>query len=146
MYDVHIVLENIKRACKNKKIPVGVMLGELNLNKNTLSSMNSRGSWPSVESLARMADYLEISLDELLGRPGAVPVPVVRENIIKNSPGAVAGNNNDVSLGVPAAIAAPVAAAAEAVGLEAEMLEIFRGLSFQSKIAVMSFIQNEASK
>ncbi|MGI6014596.1 MAG: helix-turn-helix domain-containing protein [Oscillospiraceae bacterium] len=43
------------------------MLRDLQLNKNTLSSMY-KGSMLKADSLARIADYLDCSVDYLLGR------------------------------------------------------------------------------
>lgn len=44
------------------------MLTACELSKNTLSSMISGGSTPKSENLARIADYLDCSVDYLLGR------------------------------------------------------------------------------
>lgn len=38
------------------------------MNKNLLSSMTTRLSWPQANNLARIADYLDCSVDYLLGR------------------------------------------------------------------------------
>lgn len=58
----------IKYVAKERKVVVKAMLDDLNLNKNTLSSMTSRGSWLQADSLAKIADYLDCSVDYLLGR------------------------------------------------------------------------------
>ena len=44
------------------------MVENCNLSKNTLSSMLSGGSTPKSENLAKIADYLDCSVDYLLGR------------------------------------------------------------------------------
>lgn len=62
----------IKEVAKERGAATGEMLAELGLNKNTLSSMTSRGSWLQADSLGRIADYLNCSTDYLLGRT-AVP-------------------------------------------------------------------------
>lgn len=68
MYDVNKTVLNIKKAAKEKNISTTVMLENLGLNKNTLSSMSGRGSWVKSDTLAKIADYLEVSVDYLLGR------------------------------------------------------------------------------
>lgn len=47
---------------------ISVMLTELGLNKNLISTMQARGSMPKADNLAKIADYLEVSVDYLLGR------------------------------------------------------------------------------
>ena len=58
----------IKHLAKSKGISITKMLLECGLNKNTLSTMTSRGSWIQANSLAQIADYLDCSVDYLLGR------------------------------------------------------------------------------
>ena len=58
----------IKSTAKGKKISVGQMLRECGLSVNTLSSMQSGGYFPRLEAIAKIADYLECSVDYLLGR------------------------------------------------------------------------------
>lgn len=57
-----------KKSCKNKNILIKDMLDECGLSKNALSSMLSRGSWLQANNLAKIADYLDCSVDYLLGR------------------------------------------------------------------------------
>ena len=44
------------------------MLKDCELNKNIISTMLSRGSMPKADNLAKIADYLDCSVDYLLGR------------------------------------------------------------------------------
>ena len=57
MYESAIVAENIKKVAKSTGIQLKDMLHELQLNKNTLSTMY-KGSMLKADSLARIADYL----------------------------------------------------------------------------------------
>ena len=68
MYNSQEVANVIKSLAKSKKIAIGTMLSECNLSKNTLSSMQSGGYLPRVETLIKIADYLNCSVDYLLGR------------------------------------------------------------------------------
>ena len=67
MYESTKVAENIKKSAKSKNVSLKVMLLDLGLNKNTLSNMYN-GSMLNGDSLARIADYLDCSVDYLLGR------------------------------------------------------------------------------
>ncbi len=58
----------IKELAKSKKIAIGKMLSECELSINTLSSMQSGGYYPRLEAIAKIADYLDCSVDYLLGR------------------------------------------------------------------------------
>ena len=67
MYESTKVAETIKSIAKIRGIQLKDMLSNLNLNKNTLSNMYN-GSMLKGDSLARIADYLDCSVDYLLGR------------------------------------------------------------------------------
>ena len=58
----------IKDIAKSKKIAIGKMLSNCELSINTLSSMQSGGYYPRLEAIAKIADYLDCSIDYLLGR------------------------------------------------------------------------------
>lgn len=68
MYNSQQVAATIKAFSKSKKISTGKMLSDCDLSKNTLSSMQSGGYLPRAENLAKIADYLDCSVDYLLGR------------------------------------------------------------------------------
>lgn len=60
--------ERIKALAKSKGILIKEMLEKCSLNKNLLSTMQSRKSWRQTDNIARIADYLQVSVDYLLGR------------------------------------------------------------------------------
>lgn len=62
------IAEKIKTTAKLKNIQIKDMLAECELSKNTLSSMQAGGSIPKSDNLAKIADYLDVSVDFLLGR------------------------------------------------------------------------------
>lgn len=68
LYNSNNIANRIKFIVKHKNIQIKVMLDECGLSKNTLSSMLSGGSTPKSENLAKIADYLDVSVDYLLGR------------------------------------------------------------------------------
>lgn len=70
MYKTTETVTRIKETARKKNIKISEMLSQCDLNVNTLSSMNNRGSWVQANSLAKIADYLDVSVDYLLGRTG----------------------------------------------------------------------------
>lgn len=66
MYDSNNVATNIKNMAKKKKIAISKMLQDIGLGINTMSNMKT--SMPKADNLARVADYLDCSVDYLLGR------------------------------------------------------------------------------
>ena len=68
MYITQETANKINLLLKNKGKSQKLMLEECNLNKNVISTMLSRGSMPKADNLAKIADYLDCSVDYLLGR------------------------------------------------------------------------------
>ena len=66
MYNSNNVATNIKNMAKKKKIAIGKMLQDIGLGINTMSNMKT--SMPKADNLAKIADYLDCSVDYLLGR------------------------------------------------------------------------------
>lgn len=74
-YDPTIIAEKIKKECMRQNVTVKTMLQELNTNKDALYKMTHGGA-PSYITVARICDYLNISIDALLERPApATPEP-----------------------------------------------------------------------
>ena len=74
-YEPSIIAEKIKKECMRQNITVKPMLQELNINKDMLYKMTHGGA-PSYITVARICDYLNISVDSLLDRPApATPAP-----------------------------------------------------------------------
>lgn len=57
----------IKDCAKSRNVSLKQMLEDLNLGPNTFSHMK-HGRMIAADSLARIADYLDVSVDYLLGR------------------------------------------------------------------------------
>ncbi len=74
-YDPAIIAEKIKKECTRQNITVKTMLQELNINHAALTKMTHGGA-PSYITVARICDYLNISVDALLDRPIPEPEPV----------------------------------------------------------------------
>ena len=66
MYNSQIVAKRIKKKASENNIALGNMFAELGISNNTLHNMKT--SMPKSDTLARIADYLNVSVDYLLGR------------------------------------------------------------------------------
>ena len=66
MYNSNNVAERIKNVAKQKGISVKKILEEVGLGFNTMSNMKT--SMPKADNLAKIADFLDCSVDYLLGR------------------------------------------------------------------------------
>lgn len=58
----------IEQLASSAKQSANTMLEDCGLNKNMLQTMKNRGSMPKADNLAKIADYLDCSVDYLLGR------------------------------------------------------------------------------
>ena len=67
LYESLNIAENIKTRAKQQGIVLKEMLTALNLGSNTMSNMR-HNRMIAADSLARIADYLDCSVDYLLGR------------------------------------------------------------------------------
>ena len=66
MYNSQYVAERIKKLAQKKNISVKQLLSDIGLGFNTMSNMKT--SMPKSDNLAKIADYLDCSVDYLLGR------------------------------------------------------------------------------
>ena len=67
LYDSISIAENIKLQAKSQGVQLKDMLADLDLGRNTLSNLRT-GRMIAADSLARIADYLDCSMDFLMGR------------------------------------------------------------------------------
>ena len=75
-YNNAIIAEKIKKECMRQNITVKTMLQELNINVNAVQQMQKNDSTPNYKYIARICDYLNISIDALLDRAApATPAP-----------------------------------------------------------------------
>ena len=66
MYISANISDKIKQLCKSKGVSVKKMLEDVGLGFNMMSCMKT--SMPKADNLAKIADYLDCSVDYLLGR------------------------------------------------------------------------------
>ncbi len=84
LYNSHDLAISIKNRAKTRKISLAKMLEDCNLGSNTMSALY-HGKAMAFDSLARIADYLDCSVDYLLGRTDIPEVnrPAENTHIIK---------------------------------------------------------------
>ena len=68
-YNNAIIAEKIKKECMKQNITIKTMLQELSIGKDTVQQMYKNDKTPNYKSIARICDYLNISIDTLLDRP-----------------------------------------------------------------------------
>ena len=67
LYDSISIADNIKLQAQSQGVQLKDMLTDLDLGRNTLSNLRT-GRMIAADSLARIADYLDCSMDFLMGR------------------------------------------------------------------------------
>jgi len=82
-YNVVHIAQNITSTCKHKGVTVKKMASSLGLGQNCISNM-LHGRAPSVVTIARIADYLGVSVDYLLGRVSSPEEYYTPANIARN--------------------------------------------------------------
>ena len=65
---MNIFLENVLLLLSQKEISKNKMLTDLKLGKNSFVNWENRGTIPSGETLYKIAEYFNVSIDYLLGR------------------------------------------------------------------------------
>lgn len=67
MYNLEIIEQRIMLIAKKMKLSKNKLLINANLNKSVFDNMK-KGQIPSVDKIHKIADYLNCSVDYLLGR------------------------------------------------------------------------------
>ena len=63
-----LIKENVKRLAKERKISIAKMERDLGFSKKYISKLDQYN--PSIDKVIAMADYLHVSVDELVGYTG----------------------------------------------------------------------------
>lgn len=62
------IANTIKQICKSQKKTISKMLLDCDISKSFIYDMEKRNKSPSCDKVVRIADYLDCSVDYLLGR------------------------------------------------------------------------------
>lgn len=128
------IAARIKFMAKQKNVTVGAMLEAIELGKNTMT--NFKTSMPKADNLAKIADYLDCSVDYLLGRTDN---PEFGTSTLQNSGNHIAfGNscqNNSIAIGD---IARDVSSDTEE--LEQEICSILKRLPLRKRTELLTIM------
>lgn len=76
IYDAHNIGERIKKEAYAHNITIKELSARAGIGENSIQQMTKYGKMPRVDTLARICDVLNISIDILLERPApATPAP-----------------------------------------------------------------------
>ena len=90
------VANRIKELCKLKGSSVSKMLEVCNIRKSLIYDLEKRNASPSIEVIGQIADYLNCSVDYLLGRTDN---PTVSGNNISNFDTTINGTQANIIQG-----------------------------------------------
>lgn len=88
-------VQNVKERCAKKGVKPTIALEESGAGKNLLGQLKNRGSFPSIERVQMLAQYLGCTVSDLLGEDPAPPDPV-RQEFIRLLDGMTAEQRNEL--------------------------------------------------
>lgn len=135
VYTAQMTKERVKSLCKNKKINMEQMLIECSLGVNAIRQINDTKGMASF-SLAKIADYLDCSVDYLLGRTDN---PNINGNSVIQSSNIVNGNNGDHS-------PLTVTETEQQDEMIKELIKAFQSMSFTDKMEIMNAVLEKTKK
>lgn len=137
MNDTQIIASRIKEQTKNMNLSVKALLEKCELSKNLVNKL-ANGSDIGTQSIARIADYLECSVDYLLGRTDS---PAIEKNVKQNDNHGLNMGINAVELSVPVTIPPQ-----ELDENQAELLKYFGMLGYEEKLNFMQTLIKQAKE
>lgn len=123
MYTSQELSTKIKEVARENNVSIGEMLKCCGLSVNTLANMNN-GRSIAFDSLAKIADYLNTSIDELVGR-----TPSIKYGNVTGNDSGNAGNTN-CSFG----------ASTDCSEEAKEIDQMLKALSFKDRAQLMNII------
>ena len=130
------VANRIKELCKLKGSSVSKMLEVCNIRKSLIYDLEKRNASPSIEVIGQIADYLNCSVDYLLGRTDS---PTVSGNYINgdNNVQAIRTGNGDMTIHAEKQLSKGIDPTTE------EYIKIFCDLDFDDKFEVMQLLMQK---
>lgn len=131
--DMIEMAEKITFLAKRKKIPIKVLTRNCGIGINAISTLR-QGKVMFCDSVAKIADCLDVSVDYLLGRTDVQEVNRGNVYNVQNSPMSAQGDNNSINVSNTSM---------KRDGMLDEMIERFNALSFEDKLEVMTLINSK---
>lgn len=126
--------ERITFIAKRKKIPLKTLTSECGLGINAIQTLR-KGKVMFCDSVAKIADRLDVSIDYLIGRTDIQEVNHGNVYNVQNSPMSAQGDNNSINVSNT-----PM----KRDGMLDEMIKQFETLSFADKAEIMHIIAGKA--
>ncbi len=139
------ITERIKSLCGVKNISVSELLMQCKLTKSFIYDLEKRNTSPSCDKIIKIADFLQVSVDYLLGRAES-PNSVVNGNISNSSVAQTNGNNNQQYIGGGASANTTHDTKKTADSISEKFMEIFNNLPFEDQLSVMNFAVEKSKK
>ena len=134
------IAERIKFICKSQKKTISKMLIDCNISKSLIYDMEKRNMSPSCDKLTRIADYLDCSVDYLLGRTNTQATTYSVNNI---NDGSVVQGNGSVFGNASISVASTSENDSNNISLSKEeigILEVYRSLDIRDRAKFMNFV------
>lgn len=129
MQNSQAIADRIKSIAKSQKIPISKMLIDCELNKNAIFTMQSKGHYPKIEALIKIADYLDCSVDYLLGR----------DKFYNNIATGNVSNNNNVG-NIDNSISIGANQQADLPKQEQDLIKIYQNSDGKTQTKIMQFM------
>lgn len=129
MYNAQCTKDRIKNICKVKKVNMEQMLVDCSLGVNAIRQINDTKGMASF-SLAKIADYLDCSVDYLLGRTDNPEVTYNNHALSGDGGVAVAGGNANITI-------------SNQQKEDAEILDLIKSLPLKKRVKIISMIYEE---
>lgn len=68
MTNSQVIAQNTRELCKKNNISISKLNEDCGFSKNFINEMEKKSASPSIDKVLIIADYFNISLDELVGR------------------------------------------------------------------------------
>ncbi|MDE5558341.1 MAG: helix-turn-helix domain-containing protein [Ruminococcus sp.] len=129
MYNSQITSERIKQLAKDKNISLLLLSEQCGLSKDTIKTAGKSENGMKAKNLCMIADYLDVSVDYLLGR--------TNDPNLKNSNNININGNNSKVISNISNVSINSKASSEEI---AEMAEMMKSLSLVERSKVVLFI------
>ena len=155
MYNSLQLANSIKSSAKSKGVSIGELLKSCELSINTMSNLN-HGKSIAFDSLAKIADYLGVSVDYLLGRTNNPNIDYSNGITSNNNSGNIitashinGNNSNNINTGNVGNNSNVNTTTANHNTLDEtaeQVAKIFQQLDFTDKVKVMSLLAELTEK
>lgn len=129
MYNAQCTKDRIKNICKVKKVNMEQMLVDCSLGVNAIRQINDTKGMASF-SLAKIADYLDCSVDYLLGRTDSPEITYNNHALSGDGGVAVAGGNANITI-------------SNQQKEDTELLDLIKSLPLKKRVKIISMIYEE---